>query len=67
MKIGDMVKGFTPIKWQESVREEDVVSPGLKAVTGLIVDKNERDKKILVLIDGATWWWKSFSAELINE
>ena len=67
MKIGDIVKGFTPIKWQESVRAEDVVYHGLKAITGLIVDKNDRDKKILVLIDGATWWWKSSSAELTNE
>ena len=67
MRVGDMVKGYTPIKWLENVREEDVVYPGLKAVTGLVVDKNDRNKKILVLIDGTTWWWKSSSAELINE
>ena len=67
MKIGDLVKGFLPIMWQEDVREEDVIYPGLKAVTGMIVDKNERDRKILVLIDGSTWWWKMSSAELINE
>ena len=67
MKIGDMVKGFTSIKWQESVREEDVVYPGLRAIIGLIVDKNDRDKKILVLIDGTSWWWNSSTAEVINE
>jgi hypothetical protein len=67
MKVGDMVWGYVPIKWQEDIREEDVVFPGLKATTGMIVDKNNRDKKILVLIDGATVWWKSSSAELINE
>ena len=67
MKVGDMVKGFTPIKWQEKVREEDVVYPGLKAITGLIVDKNDRNKKILVLIDGVAWWWNSSTAEVISE
>ena len=39
----------------------------LLAITGMIVDKNKRDKKILVLIDGSTWWWKMSNAEVINE
>ena len=67
MKVGDMVKGFVPIKWQENVREENIVYPGLKAITGMIVDKNNRDNKILVLTNGCTCWWKMSSAELINE
>jgi hypothetical protein len=67
MKIGDMVRGYVPIKWQERVREEDVVYPGLKAITGLVIDKNERNKKVLVLIDGGTLWWNSSSVEIISE
>ena len=67
MKIGDLVKGFLPIMWQEDVKEEDVIYPGLKAITGMIVGKNERDRKILVLIDGSTWWWQMSNAEVINE
>ena len=67
MKIGDIVRGFVPIKWQENIKEEDVIYPGLKATSGMIVDKNDRAKRVLVLIDGATWWWDVRHAEVINE
>ena len=67
MKVGDMVKGFVPIKWQERIKKEDVIYPGLKSVTGMIVDKSGRSKKVLVLIDGTTWWWDIRNTEAINE
>jgi hypothetical protein len=67
MKVGDMVEGFVPIKWQENVREEDVIYPGLKPITGMIVDKNNRNKRVLVLIDGATQWWDIRNTEAISE
>lgn len=67
MKVGDMVKGFVPIKWKECLREEDVIYPGLKATTGMIIDKNDRAKRVLVLIDGGTWWWDIRNTEVINE
>jgi hypothetical protein len=67
VKVGDMVKGFVPIKWQENVREEDVIYPGLKSITGMIIDKNEPAGRVLVLIDGSTWWWHIRNTEVISE
>ena len=67
MKVGDIVRGFVPIKWEECLREEDIIYPGLKTITGLIVDKNDRNKKVLVLIDGVTWWWDIRNTEVISD
>jgi len=67
VKVGDMVKGFVPIKWQEDISEEDIIYPGLKLITGVIVDKNDRNKKVLVLIDGAPNWWDVRNTEVISE
>ena len=67
MKVGDMVKGFVPIRWKESIREEDIIYPGLKSITGMIIDKNDRNKKVLVLIDGSARWWDMRNTEVIND
>jgi len=64
MKLGDLVKGFVPIKWGEKI--EEAVYPGLKHVTGIIVNENIPHKKVLVLIDDSTHWWDTQNTEVIT-
>lgn len=66
MNVGDLVKGFVPIRWGEDVKKEDICYPGLKWVTGMIVDKNTKNKKVLVFIDDTMLWWDIKNVQLIE-
>jgi hypothetical protein len=67
MKVGNLVRGHVPIKWGEKLSEKEVVYPGLKAAVGIIIDKKDRSKQVLVLVDGNIAWWHTKDVKVINE
>jgi|SaaInlStandDraft_2_1057019.scaffolds.fasta_scaffold129244_2 hypothetical protein len=67
MQIGDLVRNLVPIKWGEELKKEDVVYPGLKETTGVIIKKNNKSKLVLVLSNGEVEWHHMRHVEIMNE